>query len=379
MTKYKGINQKIRQNVNNVQTSLHHAVRKYKKSEPLEPSDPFEYSMEIEKCLVEVVDVRQRYFDLEESYGPSPSTALPALEALILRPPRFQEKHLPQEYSLLHKLWMVFGGNTENSAVIDIGAGNGCLALLTSVVLGSYAVCIDCASPPPEMRAEKALPASMKDQVVRIEANIGDVDLQEIGKLLADKGVKKVAVVAKHLCGVGTDLAIQFLEKLKDILGGAVVGTVMATCCGHKINGDDLEQFEALHRQDQPWNEFMQDHDERREFIGTCCKYVSWRTTKGSDQHPTMTALATLFEDLIQAPRWRKLGALFPTVQELCYIQSTSSPQNRCLVAHQGVECGDFCEYLLKRSPEFLQKYGRLDVRPKGIVSVKYDYDGNVQ
>mmetsp|Transcript_7007 Transcript_7007/g.14062 ORF Transcript_7007/g.14062 Transcript_7007/m.14062 type:complete len:103 (-) Transcript_7007:242-550(-) len=45
----------------------------------------------------------------------------------------------------------------------------------------------------------------------------------------AQKQKRKTMVVAKHLCGAGTDLALKSLRDLAS--AGAIDGCVMATCC----------------------------------------------------------------------------------------------------------------------------------------------------
>mgnify|MGYP003386513563 CR=1 FL=1 len=57
---------------------------------------------------------------------------------------------------------------------------------------------------------------------------------------------KKVIVVAKHLCGVATDMSVRSLEKLQkhnientDAVNAAPYGVAIATCCHHICNWDD--------------------------------------------------------------------------------------------------------------------------------------------
>ena len=63
----------------------------------------------------------------------------------------YQEKMLGQELSILAKLWAIAGSAqaediqgplAHDLAVVDIGAGNGCLALLAALVLGGFAVLV---------------------------------------------------------------------------------------------------------------------------------------------------------------------------------------------------------------------------------------------
>lgn len=382
---------------------------------------PDEASVEAQLSIVEAAlraGMGAPYRELPESFGPG--EGVPVLGNMIDRPPKYQEKYLAQELSLLAKVWALAGGDdasgaglagaappTEGAlAVVDIGAGNGCLALLTALVLGGYAVLIDHTLPPEELRVEAKVPEPYRSRVLRVTGDVKDVDVaRDLAPLLRRHSVTRAVVVAKHLCGVGTDLA---LELVRNWRGGpsasagedgheaapdhgiACLGAVFATCCGHKIGASDRATFASLHAEDAYLCSLTAGDEERlRAFLASCTRCVAWRTTAGALQN-RITGLqvraAELFEDALQQPRLNALQRFFPAAVEVVFVSAKSSPQNRCLLAGE-VEAvrraaeGEGAEALLRdlcitRDALLAACGGPLDLKPKGFVSSKYDYDG---
>jgi hypothetical protein len=218
------------------------------------------------------------YRSLPEAFGPQ--HGLEVLGSLIDRPPKYQEKMLGQELSLIAKLWAIAVSSTSGAtegkpaltsdiAIIDIGAGNGCLAFLAALILGGHAVLIDHTLPPATLRVEEKLPEQYAGRIIRITADIASLDASiNLEPVLMKHGIRRAIVIAKHLCGLGTDLAEGFIlrwraqqQSLSDSCksdaaearlarGHAsieLLGAVMATCCGHKIGKADREAFAKLH------------------------------------------------------------------------------------------------------------------------------------
>jgi len=71
------------------------------------------------------------------------SQGLDVLATMVHRSSKYQDKFLPQELSLLGKVWAIAGGDGADLAVVDIGAGNGCLALIASLALDAQAILVD--------------------------------------------------------------------------------------------------------------------------------------------------------------------------------------------------------------------------------------------
>eukprot|EP00445_Apocalathium_hangoei_P033819 CAMPEP_0203953094 /NCGR_PEP_ID=MMETSP0359-20131031/86548_1 /ASSEMBLY_ACC=CAM_ASM_000338 /TAXON_ID=268821 /ORGANISM="Scrippsiella Hangoei, Strain SHTV-5" /LENGTH=480 /DNA_ID=CAMNT_0050886285 /DNA_START=33 /DNA_END=1475 /DNA_ORIENTATION=- len=363
----------------------------------------------------EVMRIERPYRDLPQAFGPAEGCDVVA--EMIERPPKYQEKYVAQEVSLLAKVWALAGGPASckanampDLAVIDIGAGNGCLALLAAVLLGAHAVLIDHTLPPQELRVEEKVPESYRSRILRINGDVADLDgTRDIEPLLVDRGICRVIVIAKHLCGVGTDAALDLVrrwlgdrdkEEAKGVASPgstsarvALLGAVFATCCGHKIGGADRALYASLHGGDAYLDALVQgDADRMLQLLSLCTRCVAWRTTAGALANRIMPAqirIAELFEDALQQPRLNLLRRLFPAAEEVTFVDAGRSPQNRCLVAGsvQGLalatggsaaaDLGVLAALQVARDKLLADVGGCLDLKPKGFVSKKYEYDGS--
>lgn len=349
-----------------------------------------------------------RYRSLPNVFGPS--EAISALSNIIDRNKKFDEKNLPQEMSLVTKLWALAkgaghfdsGSAKRRLAVVDIGAGNGCLALLAAIVLDAYAVLIDHTLPHEELRVECKVPEPYRSRILRINGDVGDLDLcRDLEPLLEKHGIERAIVVAKHLCGVGTDLALDLIRRWRlvetkdssaDTKAGTtkveLLGVVFATCCGHKI-GSDIETYVKLNNSDHFLQELVKDDARLHQLLSVCTPCVSWRTTAdalGSRIMTTQVRAAELFEDTLQAPRISKLRSMFPAATEVAFVPAERSLQNRCILA--GTVEGVRLALDLSAEDEALTAVRLacdrtleitagtpLDLRPKGVFSSKYGED----
>jgi len=351
----------------------------------------------------------QRYAGLPTALGPV--EAIEILGAMVERAPKYQEKYLGQEVSLLYKVHALVSGagasrTNGTLAIVDIGAGNGCLAFLAALILDAVAVLIDHTLPPQELRVEEKVPERYRSRVFRITGDVADLDVdRDVLPLLQEHGVGSAIVIAKHLCGVGTDLALGLIRRWCSS-GGCVplLGAVIATCCGHKIGTEDRERYAALHAEDTYLSGLTENDPARLQaLLALCTRCVAWRTTAGALGNritPQQVRAAELFEDALQQPRLRLLQGSFPAAAEVLFIEKEKSPQNRCLLAgsleslhsacNDGASSGvceteaaanmvPFVEALQRAGRELLEaNRGKpVDLKPHGFVSAKYDYDGN--
>ncbi|CAE8634730.1 unnamed protein product [Polarella glacialis] len=349
------------------------------------------------------------YRSLPEVCGPCGGVEV--LASMVDRPPKYQEKYLAQELSLLAKVWALAGGKDDPSrhdegrlAVIDIGAGNGCLALLAAVLLDAHAVMIDHTLPPEPLRVEDKVPEPWKSLVLRVTGDVADLDaMGALEPLLARHGIRRVIVIAKHLCGVGTDLALRLVSRWckssrdgsgSSEAGVTVLGAVFATCCGHKIGEADRQIYSELHAGDSYLMASTGNDAERlQQLLKLCTRCVAWRTTAGAAANritPLQVRAAELFEDALQQPRLNMLKSIFPSAVEVAFVPQRSSPQNRCLIAGseagvrraaasgEGEAAAAECLAALSAARDKLIAAcgGPLDLKPHGFVSSKYDYDG---
>eukprot|EP00747_Dinoflagellata_sp_TGD_P201165 gnl/TRDRNA2_/TRDRNA2_74638_c1_seq1.p1 gnl/TRDRNA2_/TRDRNA2_74638_c1~~gnl/TRDRNA2_/TRDRNA2_74638_c1_seq1.p1 ORF type:complete len:320 (+),score=37.96 gnl/TRDRNA2_/TRDRNA2_74638_c1_seq1:1-960(+) len=319
---------------------------------------------------------------------------------MLDRSPKYQAKFLAQELSLMAKVWSLAGppgpDDKGGLAVVDIGAGNGCLALLTASLLGAYAVLVDHTLPPDELRVECKVPDCYRRRILRITGDVADLDVRrDLESLLERHKIRRAVVVAKHLCGLGTDLAMGLVSRWRLSEGdGAQVellGAVFATCCSHKIGSvADRCCFGQLHKDDAHLSRLTDGDTSRLEaLLAICTRYCAWRTTAVSQQSrviPNQVRLAELFEDALQQPRLNTLRRLFPVATEVAFVPAAHSPQNRCLLAGspeavfraKAPDGETFIRQLQATRDRWLADLGApLDLKPKGFVSARYDYDGS--
>ncbi|CAL1148672.1 unnamed protein product [Cladocopium goreaui] len=330
----------------------------------------------------------------------APREGLEVLSSMIDRPPKYQEKYLEQEWSILCKVWALAPSCGKGLAVVDIGAGNGSLALLAALLLGGHAVLIDHTLPPEPMRVEGRLPEEYRQRVLRVTGDVGDLDAsREIEPLLEKHGITQVVVIAKHLCGTGTDLALKLLRRWCQ--AGAetkvdVLGAVIATCCMHKIGAaEDRRIYSEIHSADPYLRKLMgKSTDPLVSLLGVCTPCVAWRTTAGAEASritEKQVKMAEMFEDALQQPRSNLLQSLFPSAIEVAFVPFHRSPQNRCLIAgselgvQRALDTGVFASAeaqsvlsaIAAARDDVLRVNGTaLDLRPHGMVSTRFGYDG---
>lgn len=330
---------------------------------------------------------------IEEAFGPisdithsSPVTvehdgatlSAPSIAQRIFdRPILYAEKYAPQELSLIGKVIEVLGGDLRNSAVLDIGAGNANLAALTSLILGIPVFCLDKETPRDELCAEN-FPLPPDVRLVRVEADIAEFTHADLQALCSAHQVDRVVFMGKHLCGLGTDLAIEFVHRLAGAHSLAV-GCIFATCCWNKIPFDGGgQQYLDLYRGCACLGELLPGEASETRIIEVMGKSTSWKCAAQSENNiisEKMLAQSHHLEALLQAPRKKRLDQIFPPCREDYFTPESVTLQNRCLVAPSGFDYRELLSDLLRKT------LCRTDIpvvlKPKGLVSKKFDYDGN--
>ena len=175
-------------------------------------------------------------------------------------------RHLHQLQSILghvRKNGFISAANDDSEhSVIEMGAGRGMLGLVTASAMGAAQTQNTASSSKVKLylversgtrgKAETKIRTATGDasqdddslrldrvDVSRIKCDLAHVHMSTALPFLTKKSEKRrrSMVVAKHLCGAGTDLA---LKSLRDIArSGAVDGCVMATCCHGLCNWKD--------------------------------------------------------------------------------------------------------------------------------------------
>jgi len=347
---------------------------------------------------------------------------LATLGSAILRPPKYTAKFLPQEYSLLHKLWVLLSGDTSHAGVVDIGAGNANCAVLAASLFGVTVICVERESPRVELRAEAQLPARLQQRVIRLESDIEDFDAAALQKVATAHGLRRIVLMAKHPCGIGVDRSIDCAARLRQDCGHAegqrpveVIGAILATCCTNKLSMDDAREprsaeFCAFYADDILAGRNCCDarrcnHDgdgggtatpaaaalERA--VEVMSRSSAWRSASGSDGNAIRSEQvewAEVFEDSLQSLRRRRLRRIFGAASEVRFAPRECTLQDRCLVAcgtspalplglfAHGAESEDvdFVKTLQDAATALLEEHGGpIDCRPRGLKSARYDFD----
>lgn len=371
-SKYRGIPTSQRKNLQHVQRRLREVANL-----PVDQTELDEnwdaYPRSACDYFLKTLDVKYQHHSLTDVHGPA--SGFDRLASLLCRADKYQEKFLPQEVSLLHKIWWLCRGDFSDVAVLDIGGGNACMCLFASMIFDCFSVCIDYECPPKQLCSELYLDEKLRDEMfARITCDVRSIDFDHLFDLLKSRGKKKIVILAKHLCGCATDMAITFAKKFQayclskvhssesdgagadnDALDNTiqteepilVSGVAMATCCLHKV---DAPEFVHLYSSSADlWRNICKDNEEERiQVVEMFRRHVAWRTTgdshsaqdrdenkSGSTRLPCMIQMAETFEDCLQSARLRALDNLFPRgdVREVRYIDTARSLQNRCLLA----------------------------------------------
>ena len=364
----------------------------------VEPGESMEET-QVHERIRKLFRVRCPYDQLVHDCGPLDrlSECISWMKAMACRPEKYESKMIPQEVSLIHKMFILLDGRQEvepskplgsSVAVLDIGAGNGCLGLFTTLILNCPVFLIDREAPNTQLQTENMVPEALSRRMVRFVSDIGTLDVGQMVSFLRSNGICQVIVCAKHLCGLGTDLAIRFAERLKgyqDEKGSIeVLGIVAATCCVNKIDGaSEVSRYCGF------YPSLMQN---REEFVTSATHKSTWRTSakvKESRLTPGQISLSELYEDVLQSPRLAKLGSLFGHAKQIIFSAQEFTLQNRALLAFHKASALDgvgrgtsdaafmaalesAAAYVHSQTPHA----GPIDLCPKGIISTKYAYDG---
>ena len=136
-------------------------------------------------------------------------------------------------------------------------------------------------------------------------------------------------VLGKHLCGLGTDLSIDFIARNR----GAVHGCVFATCCCNKIS-EDVGLFVDLYGL----------HESDGAVVSEIARTTSWRNTSKATSSlisEPMLRKSEYCESIFSSFRKQKLQKCFEKTTEIQFCDDgTASQQNRCLVGESGDASG---------------------------------------
>jgi len=371
--------------------------------------EPCSSREELVARLVALFDVTCPYHNLPQAQGPQPEVGVPLLGRAVRRPDRYNEKFLPQEYSLIHKVWTLLEGDCKDAGVVDVGAGNACCAVLLAVLFGLTVICVERESPRAELRAETYLPEAYQRLVIRLESDVEDFGIEELQQAAADAGgIRRLVLLAKHPCGIGADRTIDLASKLMPLAnkvdasqaecGPQILGLIMATCCTNKLFQDDyhdnhVAEFCSFYSRQTCAPQLQLDAGSEEQLpdgmlsaVETMSRCSAWRNTCGSHGSritPEQVALAESFEDALQALRTKRLQSIFGEALQVRFAPRACTMQDRCLLAtpkpmpdfFNEASPGQFISELRAAADALCSSTGPIDCRPRGLKSAKYDFD----
>lgn len=327
------------------------------------------------------------YQDLPLAFGPRPEEGVGVLRTAMLRPQKYEAKYLPQEYSLLYKVWTMCGADADHVGVIDVGAGNANLAVLASALLGFTVFCVERDSPRVELRAESRLTEKLRKKVVRIERDIVDFGPEDLQAAASAHGLRRVVLMAKHPCGIGADRSIECVARLLKAQGGengpVILGAVIATCCTTKLAMDDFKdsrvaEFCSLYAGYVTGGAQMAAFER---VVDVISRNAAWRTTAESFNSAVkdeQVAWAESFEDAVQCLRLRRLQELFEHVTVVRFAPRSCTLQDRCLLACReplSADCDDTSAFVERLRLGVGALGAPVDCTPHGFKSAKFDFD----
>jgi len=264
------------------------------------------------------------------------------------------------------------------------------------------------------------MPPSLCERVVRVESDIADFDFAALRSVCLSRGLTRAVIVAKHPCGIGADLTIDWAARLKASENSqpSILGLVMATCCTNKLTQDDwhvshVAEFCTFYSSSvsRPRTSSLQLATAKKSLLEPAASPLpqspqlpippleravelmsrcsAWRTAThsfGSGIDPEQITWAERFEDGIQILRLRRLKTIFGDAVQVRFAPRECTMQDRCLIAGASslppslLANGDdddacFFASLQRGLDGLLAEGGPIDCRPKGLKSAKYEFD----
>ena len=169
-----------------------------------------------------------------------------------------QLRHIKQDAHIIQRM-MMHGlldiASDDNTVYVELGAGKGELAYaVSSVKTNSKIVMVEKAGN--RKKVDRSLRRAHNTNFHRVRIDIRHVYLPTCPGIRSDDSCRacddptKLVIIAKHLCGVATDLAIRSIlpfQNDSDKKGDErVQGLAIATCCHHALSYQDYTGIELL-------------------------------------------------------------------------------------------------------------------------------------
>ena len=204
--------------------------------------DPDALLAKINSCwatLGEQISVRPAPLDGDETESERRLTES-VIQAVAQGQSSFKQlRHAKQDAKIVKEMYKADLLHAESGALyVELGAGRGVLGhSVSSVAPNAKLVLVERAGQ--RHKADTQLRAEGSSNFTRLRTDIRHVLLRGLPGLGEGSGCRRVVVIAKHLCGVATDLALRSMEALPSDASAPRAGLSIATCCHHACVWED--------------------------------------------------------------------------------------------------------------------------------------------
>lgn len=264
-----------------------------------------------------------------------------ALEAHATEP--WDEKHIHQQAGIvgaLHRHGLL--EHSSSAVYADLGAGRGYLLHLLAQTCGPPVKLLNVERRSYRKKAERTLRRMDGVHVVRARCDVSDLDLATAVTTLfpedsVDVTPRPLVVVAKHLCGGATDMALRSALRCSTREGIILAGVCLAPCCHHSCT----------------WRSYVNKNflrgigiGGRREF-GIMCRLASWCVDGHGGTRPNVCAdtmsrwgytpaerahVGASVKRLLDAGRAKWLAAQCGEACLQTYVDAAVTPENRLVI-----------------------------------------------
>ncbi|XP_014210472.1 tRNA:m(4)X modification enzyme TRM13 homolog [Copidosoma floridanum] len=235
------------------------------------------------------------------------------------------KRHLLQTASLLGHLAQA-NLICENTCFIEFGAGRGKLTYWLGQAVKNQpntSILLIDRSNHRHKKDNKLRNEESDFKVIRVHADIADLKLSDVPEV---RNTKAQVAVAKHLCGVATDLTLRCLtNSLKDN-PSSKVGIVIAFCCHHQC---EYSQFVG--------HKYLESETFTKDEFPILCKIASWATcgikqnTQNDDS--AREIMGRKVKTLLNWARLEYLKSRGFTGRLVNYVTTDVTLENACIVA----------------------------------------------
>ena len=210
--------------------------------------DPDALLAKINSCwaaLGEQISVRPAPLEGEETESERRMTET-VIQAVAQGQSSFKQlRHAKQDAKIVLEMSKADLLHESATIYVELGAGRGVLGhSVSSVAPNAKLVLVERAGQ--RHKADTQLRAEGASQFTRLRTDIRHVLLRGLPGLGQGSDCHHVVVIAKHLCGVATDLALRSMEALPSDATAPRAGLSIATCCHHACVWEDYVGREWL-------------------------------------------------------------------------------------------------------------------------------------